>query len=39
MAGYDVGTRSETSLVLLESSYALDMSDLTWRGEEPMGAT
>jgi len=39
MAGYDVGTRSETSLALLESSYALDVSDLTWRGEEPMGAT
>ena len=38
MAGYDVGTRNETSLALLESAYSLDVSDLTWRGEEPRGA-
>lgn len=34
----DVGTRSETSLALVESSYAADLSQLTWGGKEPTGA-
>lgn len=33
-----VGTRSEISLELMETSYAADVSQLTWSGEEPVGA-
>lgn len=34
----DVGTRAETTLELIESSYSADLSQLTWRGREPTGA-
>jgi hypothetical protein len=34
----DVGTKSETSLELIETSYAADASRITWRGPEPEGA-
>jgi hypothetical protein len=30
---------SEVSLALLETSYSADLSDITWRGADPMGAT
>lgn len=33
VAKIDVGTRSETSLHLVETSYAADLSQLTWGGE------
>ncbi|MBI1843416.1 MAG: hypothetical protein HYR89_02200 [Actinobacteria bacterium] len=33
----DVGTKSETSLELIETSYAADASQITWRGPEPEG--
>lgn len=39
VAHVDVATKAETSLVLIENSYAADLSQLTWRGEEPTGAT
>jgi hypothetical protein len=35
----DAGTRAETSLELIETSYAADLSQLTWRGEDPTGST
>lgn len=38
MAGYDLGTKAETSLELVENSFAADLSRLTWRGENPTGA-
>ena len=38
VAHVDVATKAETSLVLIENSYAADLSQLTWRGEEPTGA-
>ncbi len=38
MAGYDLGTKAETSLELVENSFAADLSRLTWRGESPTGA-
>jgi len=38
VARLDVGTRAETSLELLETSYAADLSQLTWRGIDPTGA-
>lgn len=38
VAHIDVATKAETSLVLIENSYAADLSQLTWRGEEPTGA-
>lgn len=38
VARIEVGTRAETSLHLLETSYAADLSQLTWGGEEPIGA-
>ncbi len=34
----EVGTKSETTLFLIEGSYAADLSQLTWRGEEPTGS-
>ncbi|HXH59120.1 hypothetical protein [Iamia sp.] len=33
-----VGKRSEISLELMETSYAADVSQLTWSGGEPVGA-
>jgi len=38
VAGIYVGTRAETSLELIESSYAADLSQLTWGNEDPSGA-
>jgi hypothetical protein len=38
VAAIEVGTRAETSLELLESSYSADLSQLTWRDKEPFGA-
>jgi hypothetical protein len=35
----DVGTKAETSLELIETSYAADASQITWRGPDPTGAT
>jgi hypothetical protein len=34
----DAGTRAETSLELIETSYSADLSQLTWRNKEPTGA-
>ncbi len=34
----DVGTKAETSLELIETSYAADASQISWRGPEPEGA-
>lgn len=34
----DVGTRAETSLELLETSYSADLSQLTWKDRNPTGA-
>lgn len=39
MRSLDVGTRAETSLELIESSYSADLSQITWRGAGPTGAT
>lgn len=39
VAHIDVGSKSETSLALLETSYSADLSQLTWRGEAPTGTT
>ena len=38
VSAVDVGTRGETSLELLETSYAADLSQLTWSGCDPVGA-
>jgi hypothetical protein len=38
MRSVDVGTRAETSLELIESSYSADLSQITWRGPAPTGA-
>lgn len=38
VAAIDAGTRAQTSLELLESSYSADLSQLTWRDKEPTGA-
>ena len=38
VAHIDVATKAEASLVLIENSYAADLSQLTWRGEQPTGA-
>ena len=38
VAHIDVATRKATSLELIETSYAADLSQVTWRGEEPTGA-
>lgn len=38
VAHIDVATKAETSLALIENSYAADLSQLTWRGEQPTGA-
>jgi hypothetical protein len=35
----DVGTKDETSLHLIESSYAADVTQITWRSPDPEGAT
>lgn len=35
----DVGTKQETSLELIETSYAADASQITWRGPHPQGAS
>lgn len=37
-ASFQVGTAMQTSLHLLETSYAADASQLTWSGIEPQGA-
>ena len=34
-----VGTKEQTSLALIESSYAANLSQVTWGGSEPSGAT
>jgi hypothetical protein len=34
----DVATKPETSLALIENSYAADLSQLTWGGQQPTGA-
>ncbi len=36
VASIDVGTRSQTSLELLETSYSADLSQLTWRSNRPV---
>lgn len=36
---FEAGSAAETSLYLLETSYAADASQLTWSGREPYGAT
>jgi hypothetical protein len=38
VAAIDAGTKAETSLELVESSYSADLSQLTWRNKEPTGA-
>ncbi len=38
VAFIDVGTRGQTPLDLVETSYAADLSQLTWGGAEPAGA-
>lgn len=38
VAHIDVATKAETSLALIENSYAADLSQLTWGGEQPAGA-
>lgn len=38
LAAIDVGTKAETSLELIETSYAADASQITWRGPDPEGA-
>lgn len=38
VSGIDVGTKAETSIELLETSYAADASQITWRGPNPQGA-
>lgn len=38
LAGLDAGYRSETSLELLETSYAADLTRLSWPGPKPTGA-
>jgi hypothetical protein len=38
VAYIDVGTRRETPLDLVETSYAADLSQLTWGGGDPVGA-
>lgn len=39
LAGLEVGTRAETSLDLLENSYAADLSQITWgKASGPLGA-
>jgi hypothetical protein len=38
VAHINVATKAETSLVLIENSYAADLSQVTWRGEQPTGA-
>lgn len=38
VAAIDAGTRAETSLELLETSYSADLSQLTWRDKDPTGA-
>jgi hypothetical protein len=38
VAAIEAGTRAEASLELLESSYSADLSQLTWRNQEPTGA-
>jgi hypothetical protein len=35
VAHIDVGTREQTSLFLIETSYSADLSQLTWREQEP----
>ncbi len=37
VAYIDVGTRAETPLELVETSYGADLSQLTWGGSEPTG--
>ena len=39
VASIDAGTRAEISLELLETSYAADLTQLTWRDKDPSGAT
>jgi hypothetical protein len=39
ISGIDVGTKAEISLALVENTYAADLTQLTWRGQEPTGAT
>ncbi len=37
VAHIDVGTRAQTSLLLVETSYSADLSQLMWGGQEPSG--
>ena len=39
IAKIEVATRNQTSLELVETSYAADLSQLTWNGADPNGAT
>ena len=39
VAHIDVATKEETSITLIENSYAADLSQLTWRDTDPTGAT
>ena len=36
---FEVGTAADTTLLLLETSYSADASQLTWSGRDPTGAT
>lgn len=38
VAATQVGTKRETSLYLIETSFSADLSKLTWAGEDPVGA-
>lgn len=37
VAHIDIGTRAQTSLLLIETSYSADLSQLTWGEQEPTG--
>lgn len=38
LAAYEIGTKAQTSLELIEDSYSANLSSITWRGESPVGA-
>ena len=38
LAAYEIGTKAQTSLELLEDSFSANLSSITWRGESPVGA-
>jgi hypothetical protein len=38
LADYEIGTKAETSVELLESSFSANLTSITWRGQSPTGA-